>query len=360
MSTEKKAIKYLTFGSPLMDMIVDVDSDFVNRNNLKLDTTIHGNSESGVFREARLYNPKYIAGGCSYNAIRVLNWMLPSDERNSVACLGSVGEDEDGVRYRNLLNEESIIPLFETFKGKETGKCAVVCLNRERTHITDLGASTLISDEFVEENWETIKTLSLVYTELYILSSRASIVYKLANLCLDEDKTFGFNFPSAFFLAKFSEEILDVISYGDVIFANKEEAKFFVTEILNKEFDHESDLPIILSQLPKKNINKKRVVVVTCGPEPAHIAVFNHLNNKVEYTGSYEIIHVSKDKIVDTNGAGDSFAGGFLASYMRGASYEHCMKSGHWAAQRIIKERGFDVPIKEEPYDFTKEEETQS
>lgn len=357
MSIEKKSIKYLTFGSPLMDMIVDVDSDFLLRNNLKMDSTIHGNSESSIFREARLNNPKYIAGGCSYNAIRVLNWMIPEEERGSVACLGSVGDDEDGLRYKTLLKNESIIPLFETFIGKETGKCAVFCLNRERAHITDLGASILISDQFVEENWEILKTLKLVYTELYILSSRASIVNRLARLCLDEDKTFGFNFPSAFFLFKFSDEILDMISYGDVLFSNKEEAKFFVKEVLQISFDEDYELSIIISQLPKKNVNKKRVVIVTCGPDPAHIAVYNHLTKKLEFSQSYEIIHVAKDQIVDTNGAGDSFAGGFLASYMKGASYENCMKSGHWAAQRIIKERGFDVPFNEKPHDFTNENE---
>lgn len=355
MNTEKKSIKYLTFGSPLIDMIVDVDSEFMQRNNLKPDSTIHEKSESSVFREARLHGPKYIAGGCSYNAIRMLSWMIPEEERGSVACLGSVGDDEDGELYKNLLMNESIIPLFETFKDKPTGKCAVVCLNRDRTHITDLGASTLISDEFVEEVWENIKQAKLVYTELYILSSRSNIIFKLAKMCLDESKIFGFNFPSAFFLLKYQEEILEAISYGDIIFANKEEAKFFVNNILMKEYDHDSDLPIIISQLPKKNVDKKRIAVVTCGPEPAHIAVFNHKTNIIEFTGSYEILFVSKSEIIDTNGAGDSFAGGFLATYFKGGDYESCMKSGHWAAQRIIKVRGFDVPINEKPYDFVNE-----
>jgi hypothetical protein len=48
------------------------------------------------------------------------------EERGTVACLGSVGEDEDGERYRDLLSNEKIVSLFETFKGKETGKCAVI------------------------------------------------------------------------------------------------------------------------------------------------------------------------------------------------------------------------------------------
>jgi adenosine kinase len=338
---KENEIKYLTFGSPLMDMIVDVDSDFINRNSLKLDTTIHVESTShSVFREIKNISTQYLAGGCSYNAIRVLNWMLDRDEKCTVACLGSVGDDEEGIKYQKLLIEESIVPIFETFKDGITGKCAVLCSDRNRCHLTDLGASTLISEKFIKDNWDKIKNVSLVYTELYILQSRASIVFQLAELCLDNDKIFGFNLPAEFFLDKFSDSILDIISYGDVVFSNKEEARFLLTEVLKQELVNESDIAVALAKLPKKNKNKKRVFVVTCGPEPAYVAVYDHLTEKIEYKGTFEPLFIEKSKIVDTNGAGDSFAGGFLAYFMNRAKIEVCMNAGHYAASQIIQERG--------------------
>ena len=51
---------------------------------------------------------------------------------------------------------------------------------------------------------------------------------------------------------------------------------------------------------------------------------------------SYEVNYVPDNLIVDTNGAGDSFAGGFLSQYMKGKSIDECMKAGHWAASLII------------------------
>ena len=351
MKSDGLKIKYLTFGSPLMDIIVDVESDFISRNSLKLDTTNHVDSTSDpVFRELKSYKPHYIAGGCSYNAIRVLNWILSdTEEKGLVACLGSIGDDLEGKKYKSLLEKENIASIFETYKGKITGKCAVICNLRNRVHLTDLGASTLISDEFVTENWSTIKDVSLVYTELYILSSRASTVFKLAELCLDDKKTFGFNLPAEFFLNKFSEKILEVITYGDVIFANLEEAKFMVTEVLKQEYSDISDLAIILAKLPKKNTKKKRVMIVTCGPDTAYVVIYDHLKDKVEYINNFEPLLVDKNDIVDTNGAGDSFAGGFLAYYITGKPIEDCMLAGHYAAAAIIQKRGVDIPTDETP-----------
>ena len=351
MKSNDSKIKYLTFGSPLMDIIVDVDSDFISRNSLKLDTTNHVDSTlDPVFRELKAYKAHYIAGGCSYNAIRILNWILSETEENgSVACLGSIGDDLEGKKYKALLEKENISSIFETYKEKITGKCAVICNFRNRVHLTDLGASTLISDDFVSENWNSIKDVSLVYTELYILSSRASTVFKLAELCLDNNKTFGFNLPAEFFLNKFSDQILQVITYGDVIFANLEEAKFMVTEVLKQEYTDNSDLAIILAKLPKKNSSKKRVMVVTCGPDPAIVVIYDHSKNKIEYINNFEPLLVDKENIIDTNGAGDSFAGGFLAYYMTGKSIEDCVFAGHYAAAAIIQKRGVDIPIGKTP-----------
>ena len=52
--------------------------------------------------------------------------------------------------------------------------------------------------------------------------------------------------------------------------------------------------------------------------------------------------------VIDTNGAGDAFAGGFLAWRAKGASLEDAVKAGHWAAGHIITRSGctFDRSLK--------------
>jgi sugar/nucleoside kinase (ribokinase family) len=148
-------------------------------------------------------------------------------EDDRTGLLGSVGDDFYGDLYADLLMKENITPIFEKFDKPNTGVCCVFCHNRDRGHITDLGASTLISKEFVQRVWEELSNVELVYTELFILKHRMNIVYMLAEFALDNKRTFGFNLPAGFFIETFFEDIKDLWSYADVAFANSAEAVLF-------------------------------------------------------------------------------------------------------------------------------------
>jgi adenosine kinase len=54
----------------------------------------------------------------------------------------------------------------------------------------------------------------------------------------------------------------------------------------------------------------------------------------------YAVDPLAADKLVDTNGAGDAFVGGFLSQLSQGADMEACVKAGHWAARYIIQTSG--------------------
>lgn len=338
-------VKYITFGSPLMDTIYNVDEDFLNMHGIKLDTTMHVDSNSNiVINDLKTkYDPKYIAGGCSFNTIRIINWMLKED--GAVGGIGSIGNDNNGRIFKEQLEGENIQHFFQEFENNSTGTSLVMCYKKERAHLTDLGASVYITEDYINSIWDSLSDVRLIFTELYILSSKRDILLKLAGLCLDTNKIFSFNFPSSFFLSKFHSEILEMITYGDVIFANKLEAKFFVEEILKVHGYDFADYALILSKLPKLNLEKPRICVITCGPEPAHICVFDHLNNEIIFQACYEPCLVDRSKIIDANGAGDAFSGGFLSYYLKNYDFESCMNAGHYAASKIIQKKGFDVPF---------------
>jgi adenosine kinase len=57
-----------------------------------------------------------------------------------------------------------------------------------------------------------------------------------------------------------------------------------------------------------------------------------------------DVVPITVAEIVDTNGAGDSFAGGFLAYFVKGAPIEKCVDAGSYAAAAILRERGCSVP----------------
>ena len=166
----------------------------------------------------------------------------------------------------------------------------------------------------------------MIYTELYILKSKKEVVFKLAKHCSRTGAIFGFNLPSQFFLQLYKDDILAVFEHGDVIYANKAEAKFLYELIAGVKSE---DILLIcneLAQLPKINKQKRRIVVVTCGPEAAFIVEFDFNLNEATFIGSYAPEPIDPKSIVDTNGAGDAFAGGFLAKLVNGDPLDFCMR----------------------------------
>ena len=72
---ETQKIKYLSFGSPLMDIVADVSDEFLEQNQIELNTAIHRKRNEIAFYGSfvALADVKEIPGGCQFNAMRVFN-----------------------------------------------------------------------------------------------------------------------------------------------------------------------------------------------------------------------------------------------------------------------------------------------
>lgn len=79
------------------------------------------------------------------------------------------------------------------------------------------------------------------------------------------------------------------------------------------------------------------VQVITQGKEPTVVARDGAVTQ-------YEVPAVPAEEIVDTNGAGDAFVGGFLAAFIKGQNIEHCCKAGNFSAATIIRTSGTALP----------------
>merc|ERR1712056_48182 len=81
----------------------------------------------------------------------------------------------------------------------------------------------------------------------------------------------------------------------------------------------------------------KRTVVVTQGSEPTIVAINGHVTE-------HAITALPKEKLVDTNGAGDSYVGGFLAALSKGLSVAECCRVGAYSASVIVQHSGCTYP----------------
>lgn len=93
--------------------------------------------------------------------------------------------------------------------------------------------------------------------------------------------------------------------------------------------------------MPKQNGSRARVVVFTQGADPTQVAY----NGRVT---SYPVIRLPREKLVDTNGAGDAFVGGFLSQLVVGKTIDECVRAGNYAANVIIQRSGCTFPEKAE------------
>ena len=94
-------------------------------------------------------------------------------------------------------------------------------------------------------------------------------------------------------------------------------------------------IALAAAKMPKKNGDKKRMVVITQGALSTIVATPD---------GVEEFPVPSGVKVVDTNGAGDAFVGGFLSRLSMGADLATCVSAGNYAARQIIQVSGCKIP----------------
>merc|ERR1719265_951308 len=91
-----------------------------------------------------------------------------------------------------------------------------------------------------------------------------------------------------------------------------------------------------LSLIPTTK-SRPRTVVITQGCDPTIVAINGHVS-------LHPILALPKEKLVDTNGAGDSYVGGFLAALSKGLPIDACCKAGAYAASVIVQHSGCTFP----------------
>merc|ERR1711936_996992 len=119
----------------------------------------------------------------------------------------------------------------------------------------------------------------------------------------------------------------EVLGYADIVVGNETEADAYAENNFEKgSYTDRKDIAKKIAALPYKGKGKCRVVIITQGCDPC-ILVENGV------VSEYPIDKLMDDQIIDTNGAGDAFVGGFLAKIACGKSTVDAVRCGLWAAR---------------------------
>lgn len=200
----------------------------------------------------------------------------------------------------------------------------------DRTCIAVLDACEKYPTEHMVEalKREENKNCMFFYSTGFFIESNYNALKMMSEFVADSsDKIFAFNFAAEYVYHTQKEKTLNILTMSDFIFCNKDEAiacaKYLHEEIGLDQSDltNLNEIAKSVAFYSKKNCEKPRVVVITNSDHPVTVAVQHFsstisqgpdVEDNIAYNFTVKVGHVDKDLVVDSNGAGDSFVGGFI------------------------------------------------
>ncbi|KAG4996222.1 hypothetical protein JHK82_027036 [Glycine max] len=326
--------------NPLLDISAVVDDAFLQKYGIKLNDAILAEDKHKPMYEELANNPnvEYIAGGATQNSIRVAQWMLQAP--GATSYIGCIGKDKFGEEMKKKCTLDGVKVNYYEIDNTPTGTCAVCVVGGERSLVANLSAANCYKSEHLTrpENWALVEKAKYYYISGFFLTVSPDSIQLVAEHAAANNKIFMMNL-SAPFICEFFKGALDkVLPYMDYVFGNETEARTF-SKAQGWETDNVEEIALKISQLPKASEKHKRITVITQGADPVCVAE----DGKVKL---YPVILLPKEKLIDTNGAGDAFVGGFLSQLVKQKPIEECVRAGCYAANVIIQRPGCTYPEK--------------
>jgi len=326
-------------GNPLLDISADVPEDMLTKYDVKLDSAILAEEKHmPIYQElVESYNATFIAGGATQNSIRVAQWMMKTAGlENNTAFMGCVGKDAYTKTLEECADKDGVLTHYMVDDTTPTGTCAVLVNGGERSLIANLAAA----NNFKQSHLETPEAVAIYsaaqfyYIAGFFLTVSVESLVVVAEHALANDKTFCLNLSAPFIIDFFGDQVATAMEYADFLFCNESEAETYAKK--HGLGDDLKEVALKVAALPKKNASRPRTVIFTQGSQSTIVAY----DGKVT---EYAVDPLDSALLVDTNGAGDAFVGGFLSKLVQGKPIEDCVNAGHWGARYIIQQPGTTI-----------------
>ncbi len=311
-----KKVDLIGLGNAIVDIIVNVEDEFLEKNNLDKGSMnlINSNESQRLLENCTVI--KQISGGSSANTVVCL-----AELGNDVQFIGRVKNDHFGKFFSSdIKKSKTIFNTPPTDEGASTAHSIILITpDAQRTMCTYLGASI----EFEPKNidFSLIRESKYLYLEGYLWDSElAKNAFVQAAQIAKQSKTkIILSLSDSFCVDRHRNSFLELIDeYVDILFCNESE----VLSLFKKD-----NLANCLGDL----YSLCELVVVTLGSNGSLIINKNDIK---------EIKSITKEKVIDTTGAGDIYAGGFIHGLINNYSLKKCGYIGSICAGHIITQLG--------------------
>ncbi|XP_009007931.1 adenosine kinase isoform X6 [Callithrix jacchus] len=272
-------------GNPLLDISAVVDKDFLDKYSLKPnDQILAEDKHKELFDElVKKFKVEYHAGGSTQNSIKVAQWMIQQPYK-AATFFGCIGIDKFGEILKRKAAEAHVDAHYYEQNEQPTGTCAACITGGNRSLVANLAAANCYKKE---------KHLDLEKNWMLVEKARVCYIAEAATFAREQ----GFE----------TKDIKDI--------AKKTQA------------------------LPKVNSKRQRIVIFTQGRDDTIMATESEVT-------AFAVLDQDQKEIIDTNGAGDAFVGGFLSQLVSDKPLTECIRAGHYAASVIIRRTGCTFPEK--------------
>lgn len=308
-------------GNALVDMEIEVSPEFLSKAGVEkgVMTLVDQERQDQLLAQVDGTRHKRSCGGSAANTIIGARQL---GARTFYSC--KVASDEPGDFYFNDLVENGVSTnLHGERQAGVTGKCMVfVTPDADRTMNSYLGITETFSENEIQ--WDDLKDSEYLYVEGYLVTSetgRAAAV-KARQFAKDNGVKVALTFSDPGVVGFFKDGFKEMIGDGiDLLFCNEAEALSYTGA------DNVTAALKILSEVSKQ-------VVITQGPQGALL-----------WDGEKEIDILTREvEAVDTNGAGDLFAGSFLFALTKGHTFAESGKLACACSSELVTHFGPRLP----------------
>ena len=308
-------------GNALVDTVFKVEHSLIAELGLEIDQmTLSSAEEHAPIIERLIASGAETISDCGGSATN----SLVAAASFGASCFHTckVSNDEDGTRYLQSLKEAGVghKGSMASSDSMPTGKCLIlVTPDAKRTMTTALNVSSLMDESDLD--LDQISNSRIFYIEGYMVTSEEN--YKVALKALNHLKDFpdvkiALSLSDPGIVMGFKDKFHEMESFGlDYIFGNDDEAMAFVGS------DNIEDAFVALKK-------KSYVSIITMGEKGSAVVS----NEGVINTPKVDI------QAIDTNGAGDMFAGSFLYSLLQNGDLKTCAEFANYGASKVVETFG--------------------
>lgn len=309
------SIDVTAIGNAIVDVLAQCDDEFLNENNITKSSMNLIDEERSKFLFDNINSPKVISGGSAANTAVGL-----ASLGSTAAFIGKVKNDELGNTFKRDIEEVGVsfdTPLNEN--GPRTASSTILITpDAERSMNTFLGACVNLDAQDIDEN--LIKKSKLVYLEGYLFDppQAKEAFRKAAKVAKDENNLVAITLSDSFCVERHRDDFITFIkNFADILFCNEDEIKSL----------YECDLESAKQKVEEMG----KETVITLGSNGSTVFRNNEWTNVEAY---------KPKAVIDTTGAGDLFAAGYLHGTCLNLDAENCSKIGSIVASEIISHVG--------------------